>query len=186
MSTDRSFQERLSRIFDYGSMADIARRLELPHATIRNYFGGRLPSPDVLILIANETNVSLNWLLTGKGEMYAGSPKGVDLGRILDERIAEIIERKLAVQLEPEIQQLGTIDEPKPFDIESALEKFGDPHRVMNEWFKFEGRKYPKDYGVVFFQGWESFTSSERIDAIRDAKKVLDRTLSKKPSGKSD
>lgn len=163
-------------------MAEIARRLNLPHATIRNYFGGRLPSPDVLIMIANETNVSLNWLLTGSGDMYAGSPKGVDIGRVLDDRIAEIVEQKLAQRFSPEIQQLGTIDEPKPFDVEAALEKFGEPHRVMSEWFKFEGRKYPKDFGVVFFQGWESFTSTERIDAIRDAKKVLDRTLSKQKS----
>jgi hypothetical protein len=50
----------------------------------------------------------------------------------------------------------------------------------MAEWFRFEGKKYPKDFGIVFFQGWESFTQSERLDAIRDAKKVLDRTLSKK------
>ncbi|MBL8183167.1 MAG: hypothetical protein JNL64_16350, partial [Blastocatellia bacterium] len=47
------FIERLKLAFGHGSMADIARRLELPHATIRNYFGGRLPAPDVLIKIAN-------------------------------------------------------------------------------------------------------------------------------------
>lgn len=161
-------------------MADIARQLDLPHATIRNYFGGRLPSPEVLIKIADATNVSINWLLTGKGDMYAGSAKGVDIGRVLDERIAEIVDRKLAQRFTPEIQQLGTIDQPKPFDVEEALDKFNDPHRVMSEWFKFEGRKYPKDFGVVFFQGWESFSPEERIDAVRDAKKVLDRTLSKK------
>jgi len=179
MSTDRDFQERLSRVFDRASMADIARRLDLPHATIRNYFGGRLPAPDVLIRIATETNVSLNWLLSGTGEMYAGAPKGVDIGRVLDERIAEIVEQKLAERFEPSIQQFGTIDEPKFFDVETALDKFNDPHKVMSEWFKFEGRKYPKDFGVVFFQGWESFSPAERLDAIRDAKKVLDRTLSK-------
>ena len=180
MAKDKAFQERLGRIFDYGSMAEIARRLGLPHATVRNYFGGRLPAPEVLIKMAEVTNVSLKWLLTGKGEMYAGEPKGLDVGRVIDARIAEIVDRKLAERLEPEVQQLGTIDEPQPFDVASALNKLGDPHRVMAEWFKFEGRKYPKDFGIVFFQGWESFTSDERIDAIRDAKKVLDRTLSKK------
>lgn len=160
-------------------MAEIARRLNLPHATIRNYFGGRLPSPEVLILIANETNVSLNWLLTGRGEMYVGDPKGIDIGSLLEKRIAEIIDQKLSERSEGEVQELGTIDEPPAFDVGRALEKYADPHRVMSEWFKFEGRKYPKDYGVVFFQGWESFTPEERVDAIRDAKKVLDRTLSK-------
>jgi AcrR family transcriptional regulator len=180
MNNKDDFHERLSRVFDRGTMADVARRLDLPHATIRNYFGGRLPAPDVLIRIANETNVSINWLLTGQGEMYAGPPKGVDIGRVLDERIAEIVEKKLAERFEPKTQELGVIDEPKFFDVEAALEKFTDPHKVMSEWFKFEGRKYPKDFGVVFFQGWESFNAAERIDAIRDAKKVLDRTLSKK------
>src|SRR5688500_341655 len=112
MATDKSFQERLSRVFDQRSMADIARRLELPHATIRNYFGGRLPAPEVLIKMAEVTNVSLNWLLTGKGEMYAGEPKGLDIGRVLDARIIEIVDRRLAEKLEPDVQQLGTIDEP--------------------------------------------------------------------------
>lgn len=165
-------------------MADIARRLSLPHATIRNYFGGRLPSPEVLILIANETNVSLNWLLTGKGEVYVGDPKGIDIGSLIEKRVAEIVDRKLSERLDGEVQQLGTIGEAKVFDVGSSLERFSDPHRVMSEWFKFEGRKYPKDYGVVFFQGWESFTPAERVDAIRDAKKVLDRTLGKRRTKK--
>ena len=180
MSNDKAFQERLGRIFDNRSMADIARRIGLPHATVRNYFGGRLPAPEVLIKIADVTNVSLNWLLTGKGEMYAGDPKGLDIGVAIDARIVEIVERKLAERFEPDVQQLGTIDEPQPFDIGLAIGKFGDPQRVIAEWFKSEGRKAPKDFGVVFFQGWESFSEDERIDAINDAKKVLDRTLRNK------
>lgn len=180
MATDKAFQERLGRIFDYGSMADIARRLGLPHATVRNYFGGRLPAPEVLIKISDVTNVSLNWLLTGKGDMYAGEPKGLDVGRVIDARIAEIVDRKLAERFDAGVQQLGTIDEPQSFDVGAAINRFGDPEKVMAEWFKFEGRKYPKDFGVVFFQGWESFAEDERVDAIHDAKKVLDRTLRNK------
>lgn len=180
MAKDKQFSERLAKVFDHATMAEIARRLGIPHATIRNYFGGRLPAPEVLIKMAQETNVSINWLLTGTGEMYAGEPKGLDIGKAIDARIIEIVERKLAERLEPEVQQLGTIDEPQPFDIAVAIDKFGDPNRVMAEWFKFEGRKYPQDFGVVFFQGWETFSSEERVDAIKDAKKVLDRTLRNK------
>ena len=181
MAEKGEFQDRLARIFDHGTMAEIARRLDLPHATIRNYFGGRLPSPEVLIKIADATNVSLNWLLTGSGEMYAGKPKGLDIGIVLEERIAEIIDRKLAERLEP-----GTVKPAAPaekeivFDVEDAIERSRDPNQVMSEWFRFEGREYPQDFGVAFFQGWESFSPEERIDAVHDAKKVLDRTLSKK------
>ena len=180
MAEKGEFQDRLARIFDYGTMAEIARRLELPHATIRNYFGGRLPSPEVLIKIAEATNVSLNWLLTGKGEMYAGKPKGLDIGIVLEERIAEIVDRKLSERFAPEVS--GSPDTQRPvdsFDVRGAIEKHRDPNRVMSEWFRFEGRRYPQDFGVAFFQGWESFSDEERVDAVFDAKKVLDRTLSK-------
>ena len=181
MAEKSEFQDRLARIFDYGTMAEIARRLDLPHATIRNYFGGRLPSPEVLIKIAEATNVSINWLLTGSGEMYAGKPKGLDIGIVLEERIAEIIDRKLAERLEPgSARRAEPAEEERSFDVDEAIERLRDPNQVMSEWFRFEGREYPQDFGVVFFQGWESFTAEERIDAVHDAKKVLDRTLSKK------
>lgn len=171
------FTERLKQVFAGASMADIARRIEVPHATIRNYFQGRLPAPDVLIKLADETNVSLNWLLTGKGEMYVPGGRPIDLGEILEERISEIIDRKLAERSPGGLQDLGRIDAAPAFEVEDAIRRLGDPHLVMGEWFAFEGRQYPQDFGLVFFQGWESYTTDERADAVRDAKKVLDRTL---------
>jgi transcriptional regulator with XRE-family HTH domain len=170
-----NFTDRLKRAFGYGTMADIARQLGVPHATIRNYFQGRLPAPDVLIKIANETNVSLNWLLAGKGEMYV-SGATADIGRLIEERIDELIARKLS-QRTDRVQDLGSADERRPFDIESAVKLYGDPERVMSEWFHHDGRDYPADFGIVFFQGWESYTPAERVEAVRDARKVLDRTL---------
>ena len=171
------FIERLKLAFGHGSMADIARRIDVPHATIRNYFGGRLPAPDVLIKIANETNVSLNWLLLGIGDMYVRGGEPLDLGKLIDRRIEEVVERMLLERTADEIKNIGRIDDPPPFDVEMALARFGDPQRVMGEWFRYEGRDYPEDFGVVFFQGWESFSDADKIEAIMDAKKVLDRTL---------
>lgn len=162
-------------------MAEIARRIGVPHATVRNYFQGRMPAPEVLIKIANDTNVSLNWLLTGKGEMFLGVGPNLDLGRILEERIGDIIDRKLAgAPPVNAVLDLGSIDSPPAFDVEEAVRKLNDPQKIMSKWFRHEGRKYPQDYGVAFFQGWESYTEEDKIEAIRDAKKVLDRTLKKK------
>ena len=71
-----SFAERLIEAFDGASMAEIARRLDVPHSTIRNYVQqNRLPAADVLIEIANRTNVSLNWLLTGDSNRFGVSEK---------------------------------------------------------------------------------------------------------------
>lgn len=160
-------------------MAAIARRLGLPHATVRNYFNGRLPAPDVLIKIGNETSVSLNWLLTGAGDMYLDQEKRADFGSLLEQKIEEIIDRKLAAMREEDVQELGEVDVPPVFDIEAALARSDDPQEVMREWFRHEDREYPDDYGIVFFQGWESYSPQEKKEAVKDAKKVLDRTLAK-------
>jgi AcrR family transcriptional regulator len=174
-----SFQERLRIAFDRATMADIARRIDVPHATIRNYFSGRLPAPDVLIKIAKATNISLNWLLMGTGEMYAGPPVQMNLDRLVEQRIEEIIERKLTAK-RGDVQELGTVDLPPVFDVELAVRNYNDPQVAMGEWFRYEGREYPADYGVIFFQGWDSYTFAEKVSALRDAKNVLDRTLKNK------
>lgn len=171
------FRLRLNKVFDNATMAEIARQLNLPHATVRNYFQGRLPATEVLIKIANETGVSLNWLLLGKGEMYAGDVPPITIGRFLEERIGEIVDRKLAGLGAMPVDELGNIDLLPAFDLEAALLKWDDPQRVMNEWLRHEGRDFPSDYGVVFFRGWESFSHDEKIEALRDAKKVLDRSV---------
>ena len=171
------FSERLAEAFDNATMAAIARRLGVPHATVRNYFGGRMPSPEVLIKIAGETDVSLNWLLTGSGDKFVRYDRPVDLGIILERKIEQIVDAKLTERLgQPKRSHRPETE----FDVESAVRRFNDPGRVMSEWFRHEGREYPQDFGVVFFQGWESFTESEKLDAVRDARKVLDRTLRRK------
>ena len=171
------FSDRLKLAFGHATMAEIARRIEVPHATIRNYFRGRLPAPEVLVKIAAHTQVSLNWLLTGAGPMYVAGERPVDLDDIFDERITQIVERILSERGVAVPEELGTIDQAPEFDVDAAIARLGDPHMVMGEWFRHEGREYPEDFGVVFFQGWESFTLGERADAVRDAKKVQDRTL---------
>lgn len=176
---NEEFVERLKMAFDNATMAEIARRIDVPHATIRNYFQGRMPAPEVLIKIAGETNVSLNWLLLGAGDMYLRGAEPIDLGRIIDRRILEIIDRRLA-EIGGEVQQLGAIDETPPFDVEAAVRRSADPQTVIAEWFRYEGREAPADFGVVFFDGWANYTSEEKVEAIRDAKRVLDRVLRKK------
>lgn len=175
---DANFSRRLSETFGGATMAEIARRIGVPHATIRNYFQGRLPAPDVLIKIANETNVSLNWLLSGAGEMYLSGHEPLNFDKMLERKIDEVLERRLAPPAE-DVQNLGTIDEPPPFDVEAAISQFNDPQRVVSEWFRYEGRRAPKDFGVIFFQGWETYSDSEKAEAVKDAKKVLDRALRK-------
>jgi transcriptional regulator with XRE-family HTH domain len=171
------FIARLNRTFDRATMAEVARRLKIPHATVRNYYKeGRLPAPEVLIKIANETGVSLNWLLTGAGDMYGTDRPRIGLGRFIEETIEELIEQKLASISHP-VQDLGSGDEGREFDVAAAVHEHDDPQKIMSVWFNHEGRDYPEDFGVVFFQGWHSFSADEKIEAVHDAKRVLDRSL---------
>lgn len=176
---DATFPQRLSEAFGFVSMADIARRIGVPHATIRNYFQGRMPAPEVLIKIANETNVSINWLLSGTGAMYVAGREPLDFDKMIERKIEEILERKLAPP-SAEVQNLGNIDEPPPYDVEAAILKLNDPQKIVSEWFRYEGRRAPKDFSVIFFQGWETYSDIEKAEAVKDAKKVLDRALRKK------
>lgn len=170
------FSQRLAQAFDFARMSEIARRIGVPHATVRNYFHGRLPAPEVLIKIAGETNVSLNWLLMGTGDMFLGVPKHLDLGSVLEMKIREIVDRRLSGE-DQRMIDLGDIDSAPDFDVAEAVAELDDPQKIMSRWFKHEGRRYPRDYGVAFFSGWESYSADEKVEAIRDAKRVLDRTL---------
>src|SRR5512142_301778 len=94
---NREFVNRLDKAFEGARMSEVARRLNIPHATVRNYYKtGRLPAPEVLIKIAGETGVSLNWLLLGTGDMYAGETPPIGLGKFIEQKIGEMIDRKLA------------------------------------------------------------------------------------------
>lgn len=66
------------------------------------------------------------------------------------------------------------------FDLDAALNRSDDPMQIMTEWFRFEGRDLPADYGLQFFRGWETYSPKEKADTLRDAKSLLDRTLKAK------
>ncbi len=63
----KDFSGRLAETLGTGEPAEIARRLGISYQAAKNYLEGRLPSAEVLIAIAGQTDYSLNWLLTGKG-----------------------------------------------------------------------------------------------------------------------
>ncbi len=65
-----TFANRFAELFNFASAAEIGRKIDIPHATVSNYLKGRMPAPDVLVKIANQTSVSLNWLLIGEGSKF--------------------------------------------------------------------------------------------------------------------
>lgn len=52
-----------------GNGAMFARSLNMNKATLHNYMNDRTPKLEFLVAVHEKYNVSLNWLLTGNGEM---------------------------------------------------------------------------------------------------------------------
>ena len=175
---NQEFRSRLQKVFNYASMAQVARQLGIPHATVRNYFKeGRLPATEVLIKIADVTGVSINWLLLGQGEMYAGQLPPIGIGRFLEEKIVEIVDKRFAEHGLGAPARAAGAEVLDDFDVAAALGRYDDPQKVMSDWLSYEGRVFPTDFGVACFGGWESFSIEEKIEALMDARKVLDRNL---------
>lgn len=62
-----AFGKRLKEAFDFESNASIARRLEVPDMTVKNYVDGtRLPTGEMLLWISRKSGRSIDWLLTGR------------------------------------------------------------------------------------------------------------------------
>ncbi|WGE60017.1 helix-turn-helix domain-containing protein [Actinobacillus equuli] len=68
-----SIKERLREVIDLQNMSikAFSDSMQIPLRTLHNYLSGeREPSAEVLVKIATELNINLNWLLIGKGNMY--------------------------------------------------------------------------------------------------------------------
>lgn len=59
----------LINIFGSGKPSAFCKKAGIPQSTFQYYINGRLPHAEHLIRIHDKFGVSLNWLLTGKGEM---------------------------------------------------------------------------------------------------------------------
>jgi transcriptional regulator with XRE-family HTH domain len=69
----KTYIERLIETLGSAEAAEISRRLGISYQAAKNYLEGRLPSAEVLALIAEQTDYSLNWLLTGRGAKKVAS-----------------------------------------------------------------------------------------------------------------
>jgi len=69
------------------------------------------------------------------------------------------------------------------FDLDKSMAS-DDPYQIMSEWFTADGYAVPRDLGVIFFEGWETFSPEQKRDALVDAKRVIGRKLEQKPKGK--
>jgi transcriptional regulator with XRE-family HTH domain len=65
----RKLPERLAQVRDGRSQRQFARDLGVFQQNVNRYESGTTPHTDFLITLALKENVSIDWLLLGKGKM---------------------------------------------------------------------------------------------------------------------
>jgi len=68
----RKLPERLSQVRGDRSQRQFARDLGVFQQNVNRYESGTTPHTDFLITLALKENVSIDWLLLGKGKMRRG------------------------------------------------------------------------------------------------------------------
>lgn len=177
MPVKSEFGQRLKEAFGNATNGVIGKKIGVAENTVGFYVRGRIPDADVLVKIADVTGCSIDWLLTGKEA--ATKEQIIEVPRIdplinrdtFADLVREIVREEIRAERASRPQELGTVDE---FDIAKSVERHDNPLPVLEEWYRFEGREMPDTTGVIFAGGWETFSLDQKIDAVRDFKKVLE------------
>jgi predicted transcriptional regulator len=78
MKYNSGFAERFAEACGTGRAAKIQRSLNISYQAAKNYLNGRLPRPEILLLISDRTGGSIDWLLTGRGKKFLNDAPAVD------------------------------------------------------------------------------------------------------------
>lgn len=99
----QQFGKRFAEACGTGEAAKIQRLLDISYQAAKNYLGGRLPDPRVLLTIAERTPYSLHWLLTGEGEKFSLAdsssntlPLARQISALIRREVEEAVDQALA------------------------------------------------------------------------------------------
>lgn len=99
------FVARFIEICGTSRPAEIQRLLNVTYQAAKNYLNGRLPSTEVLISLANVSDYSLHWLLTGAGEKKVGSVPTAD-ALLASDRFRESVREVCAPMIEDRLAKI--------------------------------------------------------------------------------
>lgn len=87
--------------------ADLAKKLDIPVRTIGSYERSEAqPSPKFLTALYEQLSVNINWLLSGKGNMFLDKNAMLDMGTMAD------IQNSLSLTLEQTNNLIELLDSP--------------------------------------------------------------------------
>lgn len=72
--SEKGFGQRLKDAIGDESVNAFAKRCEIGESSIRNYLNDKFPGADTALKIADTANVSLEWLIAGRGDKMKSQP----------------------------------------------------------------------------------------------------------------
>lgn len=100
----------INELFD-GNKSEFARIVGISESAVRSYLANTIPKADVLEKIANNTAISCEWLVLGRGDMIAQPNQEVPpSGATLEERLLAIIKEK-DIKIEEQAKTIGRLEE---------------------------------------------------------------------------
>lgn len=97
MSENAEFIRRFVEVCGTSKPAEIARLLDIPYQSAKNYLNGRIPNAAALVSISESTSCSIDWLLTGRGKKFLDEAPPQDTP--LPARQLEAIARRVFVEV---------------------------------------------------------------------------------------
>ena len=89
--TQMSTSERLKQVMEVKgfNLKTFSEQADIPYRTLQNYIlTNREPSAESLAKLHSQLGINLNWLMSGKGEMFTNNTEIIDLTKLEKELLA--------------------------------------------------------------------------------------------------
>jgi hypothetical protein len=96
----------------------IQQLLNISYQAAKNYLDGRVPEPQILMIIAEKTPYSIHWLLTGRGKKFVDHDPGPDTP-VLSRQMEESV-RRICVEVINDFSGRQTAAQPKVVVLQSG------------------------------------------------------------------
>jgi len=171
VTAKNAFGTRLKQAFGNATNKIIGEKIGVAENTVGFYVRGRIPDAEILIKIANVTNRSIDWLLTGD-EKEQTQPDPLINEHVLRSMVRRIIHEEMQGRLQ--IQDLGSVD---AFDLDAAIGRGESDGEILSGWYESEGRHLPDGFLGVLPKLEPPITAEKRRSLLKDLKKMLDLKL---------
>lgn len=165
---------RILNALEAKNAPDAARKLGISKQAVYEW-RENAPGLDNLFKIAETSNTSLHWLLTGQGDQFLTTENSVSIEDVIDSRIRKIFQEEMSqltslARVLP-VQELGTVDE---FDIDAAVKKYDNAVPVLRDWYAHDNLPFPKGLEQLAFSGWGNLSHERKVREVKRVRKNIE------------